>query len=157
MGKCSICGKIGHNKNNSKFHPIKMEISEQKHEYATVEEHKNERVFVTKTNPVLVPYLINTIKFGKLFGVFQRDSVMSAIRAFDTQMRDKSAIKKCVEQRKKNRATNFDGFVYYKNFGIHYTKILYAEIIQKRLSMLEGFYGNKFLVRLILSMIMVCM
>jgi len=45
MGKCSICGKLGHNKNNKKFHPIKMETPETKSVFIPVEEEpKNERV-----------------------------------------------------------------------------------------------------------------
>jgi hypothetical protein len=43
MGKCSICGKLGHNKNNKKFHPIKMETPET-NEPVMVEEITNERL-----------------------------------------------------------------------------------------------------------------
>lgn len=44
MGKCSICGELGHNKNNKRFHPIKTESPEQRNEFQVVpvEESENE-------------------------------------------------------------------------------------------------------------------
>lgn len=45
MGKCSVCGQLGHNKNNKKFHPIKMETPDLKNKPVPIEEvPKNERL-----------------------------------------------------------------------------------------------------------------
>lgn len=121
MGKCSICGK--------KFHPIKMEMPEVKNEPVPVEEE----VVLEPIKKIKNENIRQSI--SKFFKV---DDLITSVRNFDTQMRNKEEVQRCVEEKKKKLKIDLNGEIYYRMYGITYDNILYGEVIQKRMSMLEG-------------------
>lgn len=85
MGKCSICGNLGHSKNNKKFHPIKMESSEPKNEVELEPnektknvKHKSKTIDVSNirelspSNAIDISDIVNTVIHGECIEMMKK-------------------------------------------------------------------------------------